>query len=109
MLELFSKKGNATKRVFTTNKFEFCAIMKGSTKSNRVIRAIIKSIAEQVSTLIHKCPYTGFQEFPNFTLPRTLLSIIPEGQYQIKIDINITETAKTNMRVMFEIETSSKF
>lgn len=105
-LELYLTKGTKSNKLFDSKRFDFCATMKGSSKINRFLRAIIEALRDQVPALFHKCPYIGIQDFPNFTLPSKLMSLFPLGVYNVKVGINSTDKAKVNLKVLFDMELS---
>jgi hypothetical protein len=50
--------GNAYKEVINTNRIDLCALM-GAAGDNLLYKIILPRLGDALSTLVHKCPYTG--------------------------------------------------
>lgn len=81
---------------------EWCELMSGSSKSNRLLMALLESVKQKAPQFFHECPYYGRHEIAALGLTKPLLDIIPVGSYKIMATMNITKPEKCEVSVVVQ-------
>lgn len=96
-VEIFAWKLGTFVRIFNSDKFEWCALMRGSSKSSRFLKAIVNAVRETSPSLFSKCPYIGARSYRNVSVSKTFLSLIPVGKYKVTATADVIEKGKTTI------------
>jgi hypothetical protein len=96
-VEIFAWKLGTFVRIFNSEKFEWCALMRGSSKSSRFLKAIVNAVRDTTPGLFTKCPYIGAKDYRNVSISRNFLSLIPVGKYRVTAIADIIEKGKTTI------------
>lgn len=92
------------KRLFRNDPVEWCELMSGSSKSNRLLMALLDSIKKTNSKFFHNCPYTGRHELINLTLTKPFIDIIPTGSYKISYIFNVTKPSVCTFTLVTQVK-----
>lgn len=96
-MELLVWKFTTFVRIFKVERFELCALLAGSPKSNRFLKAFVNAVLDASPNLLIKCPYFGRKDFYNITVSKTFLNLIPVGRYKVKVNVEVVERAKVTL------------
>lgn len=83
---------------------EWCAMMSGKAKTNRLIRELVEALKEKAPKFFKKCPYVGRYELFNIALNKKMLSIYPSGIFRIDGTVtDDTSSAVASASLLLEI------
>jgi len=95
----FKKSNGDYQQLYVTPRIEYCGATSGNT--------FLRTITDQVSVKLPKCPVQGRVELRNWTIDDKFYSIYPSGEYKTFVDLSVTKTGSNFLAITLHATVNS--